>query len=127
MRKSAKHVRRALTPDERTRVATARVEAEQDKADILRRSKQYKREADAERATLREAMQILKAERIHRGLSLADIQSLTGIEPPNLSRLESEPDANPTIATLIRYAEALDKRLMIVLADHPPAKSGRHG
>lgn len=127
MRKSAKHLRRNLSRDERERVATARVEAGQDKADILRRAKQYKQEADPERATLREAMQVLKAERIHRGLSLADIQKRTGIEPPNLSRLESEAGANPTIATLIRYAEALDRRLMIVLAEHPQAKSGREG
>ena len=77
-----------------------------------------------ERATLQEALQVLKAERIQQGLSLADIQQRSGIEKPNLSRLENE-TANPTVATLIRYAEALGKRLMIVLADRTSAKPSR--
>ena len=50
-------------------------------------------------------------------LSLADIQDRTGIERPNLSRLENEGSSNPTVATLTRYAEALGKRLVIVLVD----------
>jgi hypothetical protein len=39
---------------------------------------------------------------------------------PNLSRLEDGQNANPTISTLMRYADALGKRLMIVLADTSP-------
>ena len=39
------------------------------------------------------------------------------IRRPNLSRLENAAEANPTLATLTHYAEALGKRLMIVLAD----------
>jgi transcriptional regulator with XRE-family HTH domain len=50
-------------------------------------------------------------------LSLSDIEERTGIGRPNLSRLENEAEANPTVTTLTRYAEALGKRLMIVLAD----------
>lgn len=122
MRRTAKHVHRELTADERKRVAAARVEIEQDKPEIRRKAKQYKQEADAARATLQEALQTLKQERRSQGLSLADIQERTGIERPNLSRLENEADANPTITTLIRYAGAMGKRLMIVLADDPSAK-----
>ena len=66
---------------------------------------------------LKAAMQLLQAERIRQGLSLSDIQRKTGIEPPNLSRLENDNSANPTIATLTRYAEALGKKLEIVLTD----------
>ena len=124
MRRTAKHIRRELTADERKRVAAARVEVDQDKPEILRRATRYKQEADAARATLREALQMLKRERQSQGLSLADIQERTGIERPNLSRLENEAEANPTIATLTRYAEALGKRLMIVLADNSSATSG---
>jgi DNA-binding phage protein len=124
MRRTAKHVRRELTADERKRVAAARAEIEQDKPEILRKAKQYKQEADAARATLQEALQTLKQERRSQGLSLADIQERTGIERPNLSRLENEADANPTITTLIRYAGAMGKRLMIVLADDSSAKPG---
>ncbi len=122
MGRTAKHVRRELTADERKRVAAARAEIEQDKPEILRKAKQYKQEADAARATLQEALQTLKQERCSQGLSLADIQERTGIERPNLSRLENEAHANPTIATLIRYAGAMGKRLMIVLADDSSAK-----
>ena len=127
LRRTAKHIRRELTADERKRVAAARAEVEQDKPEIQRKAKRYKQEADAARATLHEALQLLKEERCRQGLSLADIQERTGIERPNLSRLENESEANPTIATLIRYAEALGKRLLIVLADQntsSPAKRG---
>jgi DNA-binding phage protein len=123
MRRTAKHMHRELTADERKRVAAARAEADRDKPEILRKARRYKQEADAARATLQEALQMLKRERESQGLSLADIQKRTGIEPPNLSRLENEAEANPTIATLTRYAEALGKRLMIVLADNSSATS----
>jgi len=52
-----------------------------------------------------------------RWLSLAEVSERTGMERPNLSRLENEAESNPTIATLTRYAEALGKRLFIALAD----------
>lgn len=125
MRKLAKQVHRPLTAEERKRVTAARAEVETEKADIRRQAKQYKKEADEARATLQEAMQMLKAERIGQGLSLADIQERTGIERPNLSKLENEAEANPTIATLMRYADALGKRLMIVLAERTPKKAPR--
>lgn len=125
MRKLAKQVHRPLTAEEGKRVTAARAEVETEKADIRRQAKQYKKEADEARATLQEAMRMLKAERIGQGLSLADIQERTGIERPNLSKLENEAEANPTIATLMRYADALGKRLMIVLAERPPTKAPR--
>lgn len=127
MRRTAKHVRRELTSEERARVTVARAEVEQDKAEFLRKAKQYKQEVDAARATLQEALRMLKEERINQGLSLADIQERTGIERPNLSKLENEAEANPTIATLMRYAEALGKRLLIVLADLPRSGSPHRG
>jgi len=123
VRRSAQHVHRKLTPEEKARVAVARIEVAADKADIQSKAKQYKAEADQSRATLQEAMQMLKAERISQGLSLSDIQERTGIERPNLSKLENEAEGNPTIATLIRYAEALGKRLMIVLAERSSTKT----
>jgi DNA-binding phage protein len=117
MARRAKHVHRDLSPAERAKVAEARELTQQDEAEIRRKAKQYKHEDDAARAAIREAMQLLQAERIRQGLSLSDIQRKTGIEPPNLSRLENDHSANPTIATLTRYAEALGKKLEIVLTD----------
>jgi transcriptional regulator with XRE-family HTH domain len=51
------------------------------------------------------------------GATLTEVAKRTGMERPNLSRLENEAESNPTIATLTRYAEALGKRLFIALAD----------
>ena len=115
--RQAKHVRRQLTDAERARVAEARRLLERDEAEIRRKAKAYRKEYDAARATLRDALKLLKAERLRQGLSLADIQDRVGIERPNLSRLENDAEANPTVATLTRYAQALGKSLVIMLSD----------
>jgi DNA-binding XRE family transcriptional regulator len=118
-RRQAKHVHRPLTQEERARVVEARRLVEPEADEIRRLARENKRAYDAGLATLQEALQLLKAERLRQGLSLADMQQRTGIERSNLSRLETEAEANPTVTTLTRYAEALGKKLMIVLADQP--------
>ena len=60
-------------------------------------------------------VQLLKEERKAQGLSLADMQKKTGISRAALSRLENTKDANPTIGTLDRLANAVGKRLMVGL------------
>jgi transcriptional regulator with XRE-family HTH domain len=45
------------------------------------------------------------------------LQQRSGIDPPALSRLENETDANPTVATLNRYADALGRQLVVALVD----------
>src|SRR5688572_30720174 len=99
MTREAKHTRRELTADERARVNEARHLVESEAAEIRRKAKQYKEEYDAARTTLQDALRLLKEERERQGLSLSDIQTRTGIERPNLSRLENEESSNPTIAT----------------------------
>jgi DNA-binding Xre family transcriptional regulator len=116
-RREAKHIRRELTDAQRARVAEARNLIHGETAEIRRKAKEYKQERDTAQATLKEAARLLKDERVRQGLSLTDIQQRTGIDPPNLSRLENDVDANPTMTTLTRYAEALGKKLMIVLSD----------
>ena len=117
-RRQAKHIFRELTPDERARVAGVREKIESaEKAEILGKARRYKREYDESQAALHEAFQLLKAERVSQGLSLGDMEQRTGIARGNLSRLENETAANPTIATLTRYADALGKKLQIVLTD----------
>ncbi len=70
---------------------------------------------------LREAVQVLRAERERLGLSLAEVGERSGIGKANLSRLENDPDPNPTMDTLLRYAEALGRDIRIMLTDPPPA------
>ena len=59
----------------------------------------------------------LKAAREAKGLSLNDVTRLTGMDRSALSRLETGQRDNPTIDTLVRYAEAVGKRLVVTLAD----------
>ena len=59
----------------------------------------------------------LKAAREEKGLSLADLTERTGMDRSALSKLETGQRANPTVETLVRYAEAVGKRLVVSLAD----------
>ena len=62
-------------------------------------------------------LQQLRAAREERGLSLAELTELTGMDRSALSKLETGQRPNPTLETLIRYAEAVGKRLVVSLAD----------
>ena len=57
--------------------------------------------------------------RLHvaKGLSLADLTELTGMDRSALSKLETGQRTNPTVETLVRYADAVGKRLVVSLAD----------
>jgi predicted transcriptional regulator len=59
----------------------------------------------------------LKAAREAKGLSLADVTELTGMDRSALSKLETGQRANPTVETLVRYAEAVGKRVVVSLTD----------
>lgn len=69
------------------------------------------------RVRIQEAVAMLKAERELRGLSLAEISERTGISKSAISRLENNQDANPTINTLAKYADALRMELSVTLND----------
>lgn len=66
---------------------------------------------------LARVMAVLREERVRQGLSFADMRERTGIERSTLCRIERDPAANPTVATLARIAEALGKTLVIQLID----------
>jgi DNA-binding phage protein len=121
--REVKHTKRSLTPEERARVSDARRLIAGEEQEIRGKAREYKKAYEAGRATLQDALKLLKAERERMGLSLADVSERTGIERPNLSRLENEADSNPTIATLSRYADALGKHLIIAIADAAPSRS----
>jgi lambda repressor-like predicted transcriptional regulator len=109
MKKKPTHerVRRELTAEERKRLALARKEVEAAKAAILAEGRNRKKAWEAMRQDARAAIADLKAERERRGLSLADIETRSGLKRSALSRLENDPTANPTMLTLQRYALAL--------------------
>jgi transcriptional regulator with XRE-family HTH domain len=53
----------------------------------------------------------LREERLARGMSLEELAMRSRIDKAALNRLESGKQSNPTIATLLRYARALDLRV----------------
>ena len=64
-----------------------------------------------------ELLKQLKAAREEKGLSLADLTEATGMDRSALSKLETGRRPNPTVETLVRYAEAVGKRLVVSLTD----------
>jgi DNA-binding XRE family transcriptional regulator len=60
-------------------------------------------------------VQQLKTAREEKGLSLSDLTRLTGMDRSALSKLETGQRLNPTIETLVRYADAVGKRLVVSL------------
>jgi DNA-binding phage protein len=115
--RQAKRASRVLTDAERKRLRRLREQIEAEKDEIIAEGRGHKAAHAASLARLREVMHLLRGERMRQGLSLADVQARTGIPRSALSRLETDPDANPTLATITRYAEALGKDLQILLAD----------
>jgi len=76
--------------------------------------------AKARLAELREARQVLaelRKIREARGLSLADVERLTGIDRSALSKLERGERVNFTVDTLTRYAAAVGKHVLFQLTD----------
>lgn len=59
----------------------------------------------------------LRAAREAKGLSLADLTKLTGMDRSAISKLETGARINPTVDTLVRYAEAVGKHLVVTLID----------
>ena len=112
-KRQAKRLRRELTSDERQRWQRAREEVESEKEEILAKGRRIKAAHNRIEVAVRDALKMLKAERIVQGLSLSDVEEISGIGRAALSRLENETEANPTVVTLTRYAEALGKRLVV--------------
>lgn len=104
---------RRLTPEEAAEYKQVREQVAQELPDLIARHHQRSATLDQ----LQELLQQLKAAREEKGLSLADLTELTGMDRSALSKLETGQRANPTVETLVRYAEAVGKRLVVTLAD----------
>lgn len=108
---TAKRIVRDLSAQETTRLAQARAEAEAGRGDILREGRERKQAWLAMRREVERSIAALKSERERLGLSLADVEARSGLKRSSLSRLENDPNANPTLFTLQRYAAALNMTL----------------
>jgi DNA-binding XRE family transcriptional regulator len=104
---------RRLTPEEAAKYEAIRAQVAEEMPDLIARH--HERMATLDQ--LQELLAQLKAAREAKGLSLADLTELTGMDRSALSKLETGQRANPTVETLVRYAEAVGKRLTVSLTD----------
>ena len=104
---------RRLTPEEAAKYKVIREQVAEELPDLIARH--HERMAAADR--LQELLQQLKAAREEKGLSLADLTELTGMDRSAISKLETGQRPNPTIETLVRYAEAVGKHLVVSLTE----------
>jgi DNA-binding XRE family transcriptional regulator len=104
---------RKLTPEEAAKYKAVREQIAEELPDLIVRH--HERTATLDQ--LHELLMQLKAAREAKGLSLSDLTELTGMDRSALSKLETGQRANPTVETLVRYAEAVGKRLVVSLAD----------
>lgn len=104
---------RRLTPEEAAKYRTVRQAVDEELPELVQR---HQRRLDA-LDDLEGLLQTLKSAREAKGLSLADLTELTGMDRSALSKLETGQRINPTVETLVRYAQAVGKRLVVSLAD----------
>ena len=116
-KKLGKRIYRAATDSEKKRHAKIRKQVESELPELRRLAKKKRGEIESQGVAIRHVVATLKAERERQGLSLADVKQRTGIDRSALSRLENNEDANPTLNTLARYADAVGKEMLVVLAD----------
>jgi DNA-binding XRE family transcriptional regulator len=104
---------RRLTPEEAAKYREVREQIAEELPDLIARHQERMTALDELEALLQQ----LRAAREERGLSLSEMTRLTGMDRSALSKLETGQRPNPTIETLVRYAEAVGKRLVVSLAD----------
>jgi DNA-binding Xre family transcriptional regulator len=106
---------RRLTDEEAERYQRIRAQIAGELPDIRRRARAAK-----PRILLKHVLKELREERQRQGLSLADVNARSGIDRGTLSKLENEEDPNVTMNTLMRYAQAVGKVILVHLeADAP--------
>lgn len=104
---------RRLTPEEAAKYKAIREKVGAELPELVARHHERVARSEQLQALLAE----LKTTREAKGLSLADLMERTGMDRSAVSKLETGQRANPTVETLIRYAEALGKRITISLTD----------
>ena len=104
---------RRLTPEEAAKYKAVREQVAAELPDLVARHHQRVAALDQ----VDELLKQLKAAREEKGLSLSDLTELTGMDRSALSKLETGQRPNPTVETLVRYAEAVGKRLVVSLTD----------
>ena len=106
---------RKLAPAEAAEYREVRAQVEAEKPAINARIRQQLIQA----TMLGELFGELKQAREAMGLSLSEMQQRTGIDRSTISKLETGQRANYTLATALRYADALGKQVLVTVVDKP--------
>jgi DNA-binding Xre family transcriptional regulator len=114
--------KRSLTNEERAKYAKIRGQVKEDVPELRAEgrailARNAKAKSSDQLAHLPAIFQLLRLAREEKGLSLADVRELSGMERSAINRLENEGSPNATIGTLERLAEALNKRIVVSLED----------
>jgi DNA-binding XRE family transcriptional regulator len=104
---------RRLAPEEAAKYREVRQRVAEELPDLVARHHQRMAALDQPEELLRQ----LKAAREEQGLSLSDVARLTGMDRWAISKLETGRRPNPTIDTLVRYGQAVGKRVFLSLED----------
>lgn len=103
---------RPLTDEEKLKYRELRGQIADELPEIKRRARAAK-----PRILLKRVLHALKQERERQGLSLTDLNERTGIDRGSLSKIENDQDPNVTMNTLLRYADAIGKTLLVQIDD----------
>ena len=126
--KTGKRIYRTATLEEKARHQQIREQNQEELPELQQRARQKLSDLMQSRVDIHQAIALLKAERIKQGLTLSQLNESTGIEAATLRQLEDSEDANPTISMLTRYADAVGKKVLVVLANADgsavPAREG---
>ncbi len=114
---SAKRIHRKIerSPDERRRIEQLRQRSQATRpgpGEMLASGEIAEFVPLGEYLDVREAVRALKQERERKGLSLTTVAERAKMDKAAVSRLENGLQANPTVATLYRYASAIGAQIV---------------
>ncbi len=112
---------RRLNPREAAKYRRIREQVEAEKPEMMA----WARGKIAELESLDDVFRQLRESREQCGLSLADMRRLTGMDRSSISKLETGRRDNCSVQTLVRYAQAVGKKLVVSLVDEPVGKPMR--
>ncbi len=109
-----RRVRMELTSTQQEAMVKADADVERERHWIAAKGTEAKQKHDAR---VQHIAALLRDAREAAGLSLTELAERTGITRQAISRIETGENRNPTLSTIVRLAEALNKEWVIDLQD----------
>jgi hypothetical protein len=114
-------IARTQTPQARAKDAADRAILDQEYRETGRIATISEKVDPEDAAAFRKFIENLREVRLSQGLSLEKLSTRSKLDKAAVSRLEAGMQINPTVATLMRYAEALGMRVTFSLQPRPDA------